>query len=55
MFFVPRTDDDVAEGRGIERLLVLEFGRKVDAVVFADVADSFGWKLMGVGANAEDF
>jgi hypothetical protein len=49
------TDELLVEFRTREEFLVLEFGRKVDAVVFADVADSFGWKLMGVGANAEDF
>jgi hypothetical protein len=51
LFFVPGTDDDIAEGRGVEGLLVLEFGRKVDAVVLTDVTDGLGRKFLGLGRD----
>ena len=55
MFGFPAFVDDIAEGRGVEGLLVLEFGREIDTVVFADVANGFRWKFVGVWANAEGF
>ena len=35
-----------------EGILILEFGREVNAVVLADVADSLGWQLLGFGRDA---
>ena len=52
MFLIPGVVDDVSEGRGVEGLLVLEVGGKVDAVVFADVADGLGRELLGFGGDA---
>lgn len=52
MFLFPGFVDDGLERGGIEGLLVLEFGRKVDAVVFADVADGLWGKLLGFGGDA---
>ena len=43
LLFFPRTQDDVTDWRGIEGLLVLQFRRKVNAVVLADVADGIRW------------
>jgi hypothetical protein len=48
----PGLDDDVTEGRGVERLLILERRRKVDAVVFADVTDSLRRELLGLRTDA---
>ena len=39
-------------GGGVEGLLVLEVGREVDAVVFADVFDGVWRQLLGFGADA---
>ena len=39
LFFFPGGEDEVLEGGGVEGFLVLEVGREVDAVVFADVFD----------------
>ena len=52
MFLIPGVVDDVLEGGGVEGLLVLEVGGKVDAVVFADVADGLRRKLLGFGCDA---
>ena len=52
MFGFPGVVDDVLEGGGVEGLLVLEFGGKVDAVVFADVADGLWGELLGFGGDA---
>ena len=46
LLFFPRFEDDVTDGRGIEGLLILKFGGKVDAVVLADVADGIRRKLL---------
>ena len=35
-----------------EGFLVLEFGREVDAVVLADVADGLGRQFLGLGRDA---
>ena len=53
--FFPRFEDDVTDGRGIKGLLVLQFGRKIDAVILADVADGIRWKFLGFRCDAEDF
>ena len=52
LFGIPSVNDNIPKGRGIEGLLVLEFGREVDAVVFADVADGLRRKLLGFGGDA---
>ncbi len=52
MFGFPGVVDDVLEGGGVESLLVLEFGREVDAVIFADVADGLWGKFLGFGGDA---
>ena len=52
MFGLPGVVDDVLEGGGVEGLLVLEVGREVDAVVFADVADGLGREFLGFGRDA---
>jgi hypothetical protein len=39
LFFFPGINDDITDWRGIKSFLVLEVGREVDAVVFADVFD----------------
>ena len=39
LFFFPGINDDITDWRGVEGFLVLEVGREVDAVVFADVFD----------------
>ena len=52
--FLPRSDDDVAERRGIQGLLVLQLGRQVDAVVLADVAHGVRRQLLRPGRDAED-
>ena len=49
LFGIPCFNDKISKGRGIEGLLVLEFGREVDAVVFADVADGLWGKLLSFG------
>ena len=35
--------------------MVLQFGRKVNAVILADVADGIRWKFLGFRCDAEDF
>ena len=52
LLFFPRFEDDVTDVRGIEGLLILKFGGKVDAVVLADVADGLRWQLLCLGADA---
>ena len=52
MFGFPAFVDDIAEGRGVEGLLVLEFGREVDAVVLADVTNGTRRKLLSFGRDA---
>lgn len=42
----------MAEGRGVEGLLVLEVRREVDAVVLTDVMDSLRRELLGSGRDA---
>ena len=55
LLFFPRFEDDVTDGRGIQGLLVLQFGWKVYAVILADVADGIRWKFLGFRCDAEDF
>ena len=55
LLFFPRFEDDVTDGRGIKSLLVLQFGRKVNAVVLADVADGIRWEFLGFRCDTEDF
>ena len=55
LLFLPRFDDDVTDWRGIEGLLVLQFGRKVYAVILADVADGIRWQFLGFRCDTEDF
>ena len=52
LFGFPAFVDDIAEGRGVEGLLVLEFGREIDAVVLADVTNSTRRKLLSLGGDA---
>jgi len=52
LFGFPAFVDEGAEGRGVEGLLVLEFGREVDAVVLADVTNSTGRKFLSFGRDA---
>ncbi len=55
LLFFPRFEDNITDGRGIKGLLVLQFGRKIDAVILADVADGIRWKFLGFRCDAEDF
>ena len=58
MIFLPRFEDDVTDWRGIKELLILKIGRKVDAVILADVADCVRWKFLCFRRdteNLEDF
>ena len=55
LLFFPRFEDDVTDGRGIQGLLVLQFWRKVYAVILADVADGIRWKFLGFRCDTEDF
>ena len=52
MFGFPGVVDDVLEGGGVESFLVLEVWGKVDAVIFADVADGLWRELLGFGRDA---
>ena len=45
-------EEGLVDGRLGEGFLVLEFGRKVDAVVLTDVADGLRRKLLGFGTDA---
>ena len=52
LLFFPRFEDDVTNGRGPKCLLVLQFWRKVDAIVLADVTDGLRWQFLCLGADA---
>jgi len=52
LFGFPAFVDEVTEGRDVEGLLVLEFGREIDTVVLADVTNSTRRKLLSFGGDA---
>ena len=52
LFLLPGFNDDIPDRRFRQGFLILEIRRKVNAVVFADVADGLRGKLLGFGRNA---
>ena len=42
-------EEVLVDGGLVEGVLILEFGREIDAVVFTDVADGLGRELLGSG------
>ena len=53
LFRFPGGEDEALEGGGVESFLILEVGRKVDAVVFADKFDGLGRQRLGFGTDAD--
>ena len=45
-------EEVLVDGGLIEGVLILEFGREIDAVVLTDVADGLRGEFLGFGRNA---
>ena len=51
LFFLPGLINEVADGGGVEGGLILEVGREVDTLVFANVLHGLGRQLLGLGTD----
>ena len=47
--FLEVAEEVLVDGGLVEGVLILEFGREIDAVVLTDVADGLGRELLGSG------